>query len=313
MVRFPAVVRKIPVTVIFVRTHRLLAWLGHAVELASIGLFGWCWIEERGTHRGRQVELLIAVAYGWILETFDLRLFGSYHYEPVTWWWVGGVPLYIPLLWAAILHSSMALSDRAGLPTWARPFLDGLLAVVIDMAVDAIAIRTGFWRWNISLHEGWFGVPAGNLCAWMWVAVWYGSTMRWMRQRVGSGAGARWFRVFVPPVSYLGLLLSLWLIGFSGRLLGLERQNERLWFFAAHLVAFLLIVVIAKRWSCPVADVDRRVPESLLCSRWLIHGSFTVILWASGLWRQVPALILVCASSLLLEWSAQRWVMRRAD
>ncbi len=159
-------------------------WLGHLIEVASLGLFGWCWTEARRLRTGLHAELLVAVVYGCLLEIMDMWIFGSYHYGSLTWWWVGHVPLYIPLLWATSIHSSMAMSDRVGLPWWARPFLDGLLAVLIDLAVDAIAIRLGLWSWRIRLDEGWFGVPAGNLCAWMWVAAWYGAVTRLVRERM---------------------------------------------------------------------------------------------------------------------------------
>ena len=309
-----------------------ISWCGHVIELASLVLFGWCWLEAgnpacarpiippvwRGTPRrsggaaGRsdqhlRDELVVAVGYGWLLETLDLWLFGTYHYEPVTWWWVGHVPLYIPLLWATILHSSIALSNRTGLPRWARPFLDGLFAVLIDLAIDAIAIRVGLWHWNIPLTEGWFGVPAGNLCAWMWVAAWYGGITRLVRQRIeGRGVG-RWQRALVPFVAYAGLLVSLWLIGTTGRLLGLDTQRERLWLFAAHVVGFVGVVAWA---SLPGRSVraDAHSLSSLLWNRWLMHASFAFLLWASGLWRTAPVLLFVSAGAMALEGWAQRWV-----
>jgi hypothetical protein len=297
-----------------------LPWLGHAIEIASLGLFGWCWAEARRRHLAdrRQeaarktppagaclhVELVVAVVYGWLLETLDMRLFGTYHYEPVTWWWIGEVPLYIPLLWAAIIHSSMALSDGAGLPRRARPFLDGLLAVLMDLAIDAIAIRVGLWRWQIPLDQGWFGVPAGNLCAWMWVAAWYGGLTRWARVRIAQRHAPGWFRWLVPPPAYAGLFGSLVAIGLTGRLVGLNGHTERLWIFAGHLAAFGLVVRLAARR----APADRAVsaPRSLLIVRWLMHAGFLLVLAGSGAWRMTPALVAVSAAAMGLEWAAQR-------
>jgi len=164
----------------------LFPWAGHLIEVASLFLFGWCWVEGRRQGKGLHVELLVAVGYGCLLEIMDMWVFRSYHYGQLTWMWIGHVPLYIPLLWATIIHSSMAMSDRAGLPDWAKPFTDGLFAVLIDLAIDAIAIRLGLWQWGIPVSEGWYGVPAGNLCAWMWVAACYGWTTRLVRNRIES-------------------------------------------------------------------------------------------------------------------------------
>ena len=287
-----------------------MSWLGHVVEVASVVLVAWCVVDPAAHRAGRGAEWLVAVLYGWLLETLDLWIFGTYHYEPVTWWWLGQVPLYIPLLWAVILHSSMALSDRAALPEWARPFLDGLLAVLIDLAVDAIAIRAGLWRWGILLNEGWFGVPAGNLCAWMWVAAWYGGTTRLVRSRVEREGEPGWHRGLVPFVAYAGLFLCLWAIGAAGRALRLETQDERLRLFTAHVTGFLMLVWLARRRGPP--QDSSRPPTSLLVSRWLVHVSFSLLLMASGIWRQASALLAVSGGSLLLEWRAQRWCLRSA-
>ena len=280
-------------------------WLGHVIELAALGLFVWCWAEAQRHDHALRHELVISAVYGWLLETMDMWLFGSYHYGPMTWWWVGHVPLYIPLLWAAILHSSMALSDRTRLPRWARPFLDGLLAVLIDVAIDAIAIRAGLWRWGIGLTEGWFGVPAGNLCAWMWVAAWYGGLTRLVRERSESRGEPRWHSVLIPPFSFAGLFASLLVSGRVGSWIGLNTPNERLWLFAVQVLVFLLIVVYA-------GSRDRAMPErcclpmSLIWSRWLMHGSFFLILWTSGIWRRIPVLIAISSVAILIEWWLQR-------
>ncbi len=280
----------------------ILPWLGHAIEIASLGLFGWCWWDLRRGGQAEHLELLVAVAYGVVLELMDMWVFGTYHYGPGTWWWVGHVPLYIPLLWATIIHSSMALTDRAGLPPWARPFLDGLLAVLIDLAIDAIAIRLGLWSWGIPLDQGWFGVPAGNLCAWMWVAVWYSAATRTVRERIAQGE-PRWHRALVPVVAYTGLFMCLMLVGLTGRLAGLESHNERLWMFAAHAAGFLGLVAAARRG----ARSGQPTALSLAVNRWLMHGSFFVLLLTTGLWRTVPALTAVSAGAMGLEWWVQRW------
>lgn len=282
--------------------------LGHLIELAAVAMFVWAWRQARRAGGGAHIELAVAVAYGWLLEALDMLIFGTYHYGAVSWWWIADVPVYIPLLWALIVHSSMALSDRAGLPEAVRPWLDGLLAVLLDLAVDAIAIRLGLWHWRIRLDEGWFGVPPGNLYAWMWVAACYSGMMRLARFRIRARGAPGWHRWLVPPAAYAGLLSALMLMGFSGRLMGLETPDERLWLFAAHVAAFLAIVRAARRR--PAAALGP-VPSSLLWPRWMIHGLFFLLLWPTGLWRQVPALVAVSAGAILLEALAGR--LCRAD
>ena len=180
---------------------------------------------------------------------------------------------------------------------WARPWLDGLLAVLIDLSVDAIAIRVGLWHWNIGLHEGWFGVPSGNLCAWMWVAFWYSAVTRLVRARIARGEPG-WHRWLVPTVAYTGLFASLYTIGITGAALGLKTQNQKLWYFAVHLVVFLAVVTIAWRHRRPDAS---SVLRSFVWNRWLIHAVFFAVLVCTGMWRREPALIAVSLGSMAIE------------
>jgi hypothetical protein len=280
-----------------------LPWLGHAIELSAMALFAWCWIETRRCQLSMASELVVAVAYGWLLEVLDMLIFGTYHYGPGTWWWLADVPLYIPLLWATIVHSSMAISDRAGLPVWARPWLDGLLAVLIDLSVDAIAIRVGLWHWNIGLHEGWFGVPSGNLCAWMWVAFWYSAVTRLVRARIARGEPI-WHRWLIPIVAYTGLFASLYAIGITGAALGLKTPDQKLWYFAVHVAVFLIVVAIAWRHRRPDGSP---VLRSFAWNRRLIHAAFFAVLVGAGLWRHEPALIAVSLGAMAIEATIFTW------
>ena len=287
-------------------------WLGHALELVSLGLGIWCWVQAPAESRFLRVGLTTAAFYGLLLELLDLRIFGTYHYGHATWWWIGDVPLYIPVLWAIIVHSSMLLSDRSGLPVWARPFLDGLLAVLIDVAVDAIAIRLGLWRWEIPLTDGWFGVPAGNLCAWMWVAAWYSWASRLVQRRIEQRGEPSWHRWCVPPLAYVGLLCSLMAVGWAGQRIGFHTANERLWLFVLHLLGFFAMVIFAVIRTGRMAVQEKRpAPPSFMWSRWLIHLSFNLLLWMTGVWSQVPILAGIAGSALCLEGVAQWWCNRR--
>jgi len=45
----------------------------------------------------------------------------------------------------------MEFSDASSLPDGTPPALHGLLALKIDLALDAVAIRFGFWNWGDGL------------------------------------------------------------------------------------------------------------------------------------------------------------------
>ena len=81
---------------------------------------------------------------------------------------VMGAPVSIALGWGVIIYTSMVTAERLGVARKIRPYLVALLALNIDLSMDIIAIREGFWSW--SLNGYWYGVPAGNLVGWFIVA-----------------------------------------------------------------------------------------------------------------------------------------------
>lgn len=115
--------------------------------------------------RGKQyiIELAVAAVYGVLLEILTMIQFRSYTYSDFLIK-IFDAPLAIGLGWAVIIYTAMATVDKLGAAQKARPFMVALLALNIDLSMDAIAIREGFWTWG---ENGmWFGVPLGNFFAW---------------------------------------------------------------------------------------------------------------------------------------------------
>ncbi len=79
------------------------------------------------------------------------------------------LPFAIGMMWGVIIYSVRLFSSATDLPSWAKPALDGLLALNIDILMDAIAIRLGFWDWKYGFQMQYFGVPYANFWAWFWV------------------------------------------------------------------------------------------------------------------------------------------------
>jgi len=89
------------------------------------------------------LRLSAGILFGVMLELATIRQLQAYEYGRFLIM-VLDVPLCIGVAWSCILYSVMEFSDASSLPYWTRPVLDGLLALNIDLALDAIAIRLGF-------------------------------------------------------------------------------------------------------------------------------------------------------------------------
>lgn len=278
------------------------------VELAAFVLFFWG-INASKNGPGRILEYVMIFFYGLILEELDMRIFKTYHYSTDFIFTIWKAPLSIALLWAVILGGAMAISDKLGLPTAARPFLDAILAVWIDLSLDAIAIRMKYWTWIIPLNEGWFGVPAGNLYAWMWVAFSYSALARVLRNLIQKNKNGRWVYLFLPALAYVSLFVTMSSVGTLGRWAGLRTQNERLWIFWIQFILFALIVLASwkksERNPTPIHKIWMR-------SRFLIHIYFIAAYFFTGMYGEAPAVGVIAFAILILEQMfLHRWVTGR--
>jgi hypothetical protein len=161
-------------------------------------------------------ELLALAAYGYALERAAIAAFAAHEY-PACWRMAPGrVPLAVVGVWAAVISSAMAVAVRRGAASAAaRAAAAALLALVVDLAVEPVAVRAGLWRWTAS--GAWLGVPLGNFVGW---AVIVGSyTLGAERWAGAGGAGREAARRVAQAVLSVAALLA---VGLSWR--GLQAE-----------------------------------------------------------------------------------------
>ena len=120
--------------------------LGTALPVFAFGLH---YLRLAG-QRSRFDALLMAlfVFYGVALELFGVRTTEAYEYNKLLLM-VGTSPRWVPVMvgvsWACIIFLTMRTSDRLALPLWQRPFVDGMLGVIIDLVMDPVS-SASIWR-----------------------------------------------------------------------------------------------------------------------------------------------------------------------
>ena len=253
----------------------------------------------RSGGRQRLIELLSAVPFGLLLEQGDIKIFGSYAYSQGFFIKLGSVPVAIALAWAMIITSSMFMSDRLRIPQRLAPFADAVFAILLDLSLDAIAIRQGLWHWNIPLNAGFFGVPAGNYYGWLFVAFGFSAWTRWVRARGGARSTGSWPQLLVPVPAYLTLLLALVpFIALQQRFFGGPTGG-----FPPFLATLALFSLVAG-WS--IRKGRGRLPRPWLMPlfpRLLIHGYFLSAGILLGVFQQLPVLLAISLSMVVLELS----------
>jgi hypothetical protein len=245
-------------------------------------------------------QFFAGILFGILLELATIRQLHAYQYGQFTVMLLD-VPLAIGLAWGNIVYSVRAFTDSTSLSPWARPVLDALLALNIDLAMDAVAIRLGMWDWGMGLKAQYFGVPYASFWAWFWVVFSFSSGMRFLASR--PGWVGRWL---APPgavltglagVLFTNALIIFWLPR------GLYEVTV-----AAVLIAALLLVLWLRPRQRPRTQPDPLEGQVSL----LMHGYFLIAGVLSGVVFQPPILFAVSLLMLAIAFFGyhQRWVLR---
>ena len=243
------------------------------------------------------LKLLAGGAFGVLLELATIRQLNAYEYGRFLVM-VLDVPLCIGLAWGAIIYAVSEFSDASSLPVWARPVLDGLLALNIDLALDAVAIRLGFWDWGQGLRFEYFGVPFANFWAWFWVVFSFSLGYRLLAHR------ADWIRTWISPL--MALIVGLVGVLSTNALITFVVPYEFYMLSVGIVLVSALIFVLALRprfYLRPVDSLAFWIP-------FLSHGYLLIAGLVSGVILSPPALLVISAImfavALYLHWPTVR-------
>lgn len=233
------------------------------------------------------LRLFAGIVFGVTLELATIRQLNAYEYGRFLIM-VLDVPLCIGVAWSCIIYSSMEFSDASNLPYWTRPVLDGLLALNIDLALDAVAIRLGFWDWGQGLGFQYFGVPYANFWAWFWVVCSFSLGYRlaaWRADRVG-----RWLSPLLALIVGLtGVLGTNSLISFA-----VPFEHHDAIVLTTLILAFVFVIRLRPRfYFTPVPSLVFWVP-------FLMHFYLLSAGLASGVILDPPILLLVGLVMILI-------------
>lgn len=285
------------------------------LEIGAASFFALAaWLALR---RGRLpfLELVSAAAFGLLLEEGDQLIFKTYHYAEA---WVLGIdraPLVIGLTWALIIAGAMRITDALGVRRRWAPFVDSVLAIMLDLAFDAIAIRMGLWTWReVGLENGWFGVPAGNFYAWLFVTWAFSFVSRWLRDASARRPVREWLQLAVPVPAFVMLLVSLVPFTLLQPLVD-PAPGGGLLLFGITFAGF----IAAAAWG--VLGPDRGEPDGAaaaildlrlaFATRIAIHLFFLAALVAIGVAAREPIILLVAVALLAAELPVAVLVERR--
>lgn len=184
------------------------------------------------------MRVFAGILFGVTLELATIRQLNAYQYGQFLLM-VLEVPLCIGVAWGCILYAVMEFSNGSSLPYFVRPVMDALLALNIDLSLDAVAIRFKFWDWGQGLNFQYFGVPYANFWAWFWVIFFFSLGYRLFARRKD------WVGVWISPI--LALVTGLFgVLGTNALIVyGIPFRYHSLTILS--LIAAALLIVIALR------------------------------------------------------------------
>jgi uncharacterized membrane protein len=177
-----------------------------------LGIVSFLLIFSRAIYqRNRQTifELLSAFAFGLLLEIATVYITHAYYYSDQFLLRIFDVPIAIGMGWAVIIYSAMLLSDQYRISWKIKPVLDAFTALVLDLSMDAVAIRLGFWNWQIPFNQEWYGVPFANLFGWIAIVFTFSFIIRFIRTLNPKRFLTKVLQCFSPIIAYFFLYLEL--------------------------------------------------------------------------------------------------------
>ncbi len=239
------------------------------------------------------LKLFVGILFGVALELATIRQLRAYEYGQFIIM-VLDVPLCIGIAWSCVIYSVMEFSDASSLPYWARPILDGLLALNIDLALDAVAIRLGFWDWGQGLEFQYFGVPYANFWAWFWVVFSFSLGYRLLAWRADSVG--RWVSPLVALiVGLIGVLGANSLISFA-----VPFESHGAVVLVTLILALGLVISLRPRFYLTPA------PSLVFWVPFLTHAYLLAAGWISGLIFQPTILFWVALLMLMIAFYLHR-------
>jgi len=268
-------------------------------------------------------ELVAALIFGLLLEVGNTHLAHTYSYSSQFFFKIFDVPLAIGLGWAIIIYAAISLTDQFNLNWKIKPFFFSFSALILDLAIDTIAIRLNFWSWSIPLNQEWYGVPFENLFGWIAVVLSFSYIVRFIRTLNTKRFFTKVLQILTPFIAYIFLAIQLTIytiiavIPFQvnyitdwSHLLNLYQHQDfsiiyqpevQLWkaiIFVIVLVEIINILIYSFIKSRKLFQKYFDLLSFLILTT--IHLFFLIALWLSKLYIEMPVLVVISLFMLVL-------------
>jgi hypothetical protein len=178
--------------------------------------------------------LLYAAFFAFVFENLSIVLFagqvGGYHYHEGFNLFFYKTPVFIILLWSAIIYSAHEIVGRFAAPR-SVIFIAPLYILALDLVLDQVAVSLGLWTWyGLGEQTGLYSVPAANYIGWLLLPLLFYWSFHALKNTK--------YLIFQPLLTYLAFII------FSIPLHLLKINFFDGIFLVEYLVFFLIVLVV---------------------------------------------------------------------
>ncbi len=281
-------------------------WCFPLFEIAMYILFALCFFRAVKTSISQVSYLIAGVLFGLLLEYVNVISNIGYSYGTFLVM-IGNSPLDIPFCigvgWGIIMYTARLFTDTLQLPLWASACLDALLALSVDVSMDAVAYRMHMWTWNWSsaglnpLTTQWFGVPYGNFYGWLYVVFFYSAFSRLLEKRlIKKEKPGKLQRAIIPLLSVIFSQIALWITIVDIRLFLRKQQVSDGLILLITLILFAMVLLVNRKKK-------KRSELHQPFVAWLVpmwfHVYFFAMLFIAGFYKETVWLVIAATGNLL--------------
>ena len=186
----------------------------HLFELGGVAAFLMSIVHASRQWKRDEVVLFFVscFCYALLFEDMNIQLSQDYAYNREAWFVLHNTMLVIVLGWCTIVYCVVLTLDRNPvIRKWnpvEKAVLAGLLALSIDLGIDATAFAYGLWYWE---GGSFFGVPIVNFVGWFAAVFWFVFSTEYIKSKSADWDFKRQLKVRVLAIfpDYGGLLLMV--------------------------------------------------------------------------------------------------------
>ncbi len=228
------------------------------------------------------------------------------------------VPLTVPIIEFLIIYSTLRVLKMFNIPTWCKPFIVGLMAMLFDFSMDPVAIKQIFQtaegiigRWSFIPLPGEpqiYGEPVMNFTGWIYIGAYWTVFIligEWWHKKKNYSNVIGYLYPFLAAILSLVCLVSPISNFFNYMAPFFPRASNMQWVMLISLIVIsvgVLVLAFVKFWDRKVISSMNYKKDFPIMFTFLGFPLANTLFCIIGGYTQILWLVVLAQVLLLLGW-----------